>query len=123
MTITRTRWTEEEIQNLLHMHQKGMDVEFIARVLGRTDKAITAMLYRLGHGVKPVEEPKQLVLTSEEPVVTAKPKLPKQVQAVEVYVLTRLSQPSWFERLRCYLTGTKWRKTTDKVLREGKVDA
>lgn len=126
MKITRARWTDEEIQNLVYMHQKGMDVEFIAKMLGRTDKAITAMLYRLGHGAKPVDEPEQLVLEAEKPVVTQQPKapkLPKQVQVVDVYVLTRLAKPSWFERLRCYLNGTQWRKTTDKVLTEGKVDA
>ena len=118
MTITRTRWTDEEINNLVYMHHKGMDVPFMAKMLGRTDNAILAMLYRLGHGTKPAEEPEQLVLQSEQPVVTTKPKLPKlpkQVQVVEVYVLTRRAKPSWFERLRCYLNGTEWKKTAELI--------
>lgn len=115
MTITRTRWTDEEINNLLYMHSKGMSVEFMAKMLGRTDKAIGAMLYRLGHGVKPADEPEQLVLEAEKPVVPTKPKTPKQPKQVEVYVLTRRAKPSWFERLRCYLSGTEWKKTAELI--------
>ena len=114
MTITRTRWTDEEINNLVYMHHKGMDVPFMAKMLGRTDNAILAMLYRLGHGTKPVEEPEQLELEPEKKVVVTKPK-PKATKTVEVYVLTRRAKPSWFERLRCYLNGTEWKKTAELI--------
>ena len=122
MTITRTRWTDEEIENLVYMHKKGMEKEFIARVLGRTDKAVHAMLYRLGHTAA-TQEPEQLTL---EPTPSLPP-FPVQVEAKkeekpqlvvkkrEVYVLVRQAKPSWFERLRCYLNGTKW-EAVDKVV-------
>ena len=114
MTITRTRWTDEDIQNLLYMKSKGMEVKFMAKMLGRTEKAIEARLYLLGHGVKPVATPEQLTLEPEKPVVTAKP-APKEAKPTEVYVLIRRAKPSFIERIRCYLNGTEWKKTAELI--------
>jgi IS30 family transposase len=119
MTNTRTRWTDEELENLVYMHKKGMSPEFMARLLGRTDSAIYNMLYRLGHTKKQQKEPEQLTL---EPTPKKKEKVVKQeptliMKKQELYVLVRYTRPSWLERVRCYLNGTSW-KPADKLVKE-----
>ena len=112
-TINRQRWTEEETESLLYMLDKGLESSVIARILGRSESSISGKIYQLrlkGHA------PVQMSIEEVEAVDTKpEPKPEKTIRSKKrkVYVLTRYAQPSWLERLRCYLNGTKWESVDD----------
>lgn len=42
------RWYERELQQLRGMHEAGDNVEYMAKKLGRSNKAVENKLYHLG---------------------------------------------------------------------------
>lgn len=122
MSITRARWSDQELENLVYMHKKGLDKEFMAKMLGRTEKAVIAMLYRLGYTAattdEEAQEPEQLTLQPTQGTVVAKEELPVgeiQIQPIDTYILIKRGKPSWLQRLRCYFNGTQWKKVSDVI--------
>lgn len=111
-----TRWTSEDVDNLVYMYKKNTDYDVMAAVLNRTPQAVYCKLWKMDALTKQ-DAPVTKEVTQLELIPEPKKAKKKRSRIVvkDVYVLTRSSRPSFITRLVHWFSGAEWKPAKEVV--------